>query len=176
MKYKITISGRGGDVYVHELNKEQRKVLSEASVDNVITSKMDYDEISEVLGHLVDESEHTFAGVYTNPKDYVILVHDENDNLIFESDDDWDFNPDAEYHYEGLFEEGDYLIVESYCKGTFFEYELETDQFDPNKLEPVVVELNERLEILKGIRYSGEELDFDWGDYDSRGYYYYLTD
>jgi hypothetical protein len=174
MKYKISISGRGADMYVHKLNEEQQNVLSEASVDNVIKSKMEYEDINEVLGHPADESDDVFAGVYQT--DYVIIVRDENDNLVFESDEDWDFNPDAEYHHESLFEEEGYLIVESYCKGTFFEYELEADEFDPDKLEPVIVELNERLELLKGIRYNGEELDFDWGDYDSRGYYYYLTD
>jgi len=43
-------------------------------------------------------------------------------------------------------------------------------------MEPVVVEINERIDILTGIRYNGEELEFEYGDYDSKGYYYYLTD
>jgi hypothetical protein len=106
----------------------------------------------------------------------IIRVYNENDELVFESSDVWDFNPDVDYHHESLFEEGDYLILESYCKGTFFELELETDEFDPNKMEPVVVEINERIDILTGIRYNGEELEFEYGDYDSKGYYYYLTD
>jgi hypothetical protein len=176
MKYKISISGRGADMYIHKLNEEQQNVLSEASVDNVIKSKMEYEDINEVLGHPADESDDVYAGVYYNGE-WVILVHDENGKLVFESDEDWHFNPEIDPHHESLFEEEvGYLIVESYSKGTFFEYELETDEFDPNKLEPVVVELNERFELLKGVLYDGQEMDFEWGDYDSRGYYYYLTD
>jgi len=176
MKYKITISGRGADIYVHELNEDQKTILKEAKVDNSVTSEMEYEEINEVLGHESDESENTFTGVYNNSSDMIIRVYDENDELVFESDDDWDFNPDVDYHHESLFEVGDYLILESYCKGTFFELELETDVFDPNKMEPVVVEINERIDILTGVRYNGEELEFEYGDYDSKGYYYYLTD
>jgi hypothetical protein len=175
MKYKISISGRGADMYVHKLNDEQKEILSESANGIYIKTSMEYEEINEILGYPCDESDDVFAGVFYDA-DWVILVHDENGELVFESDDDWHFNPEIDPHDESLFEEEGYLIVESYCRGTFFEYELETDEFDPNKLEPVLVELNERFQLLKGVIYDGQEMDFEWGDYDSRGYYYYLTD
>ena len=175
MKYKITLGGRGAYVYVHQLNEEQREILTEAEVDNVVKSKMDYEEINEVMGKEVDASEDVFGGVYNNPTDYILKVTDENGEVVFESDEDWDFNPDVDYHHDSLFEEGNYLIVEAYSKGTFLEFELETDEFDPNKLEPVVVEINERIDILKGLYYDGQELEHEWGDYDTKSYYYYLS-
>ena len=178
MKYKIKLGGRGADIWIQNLNDEQRQVLQEGRVE---TDQMEYDEIAKVLNKdNVDDSDETYTGVYDDIKTIVLEVYDESDNLIFDSTtiENWYFDLDTlDEHdvYESVYEEGNYLFVESYSKGTFFEFELETDNFDVNKLSPKKLEINERFDLINGLLYDGVELDFEFGDYWGKGYYYHLS-
>jgi len=178
MKYKITLGGRGADIWVHRLNENQHKLLkeSETSLNN-----MDLDEIAKMLDRdYVDDVEDVFLGVYDSG-DIVIQAFNEKDEMIFDSlsNENWGFDEDAlmDYeNYDSVFEGDDpTLFVESYSKGTFFEFELETEEeFDPSKLSPIILEVGERFEMITGLAYKGEELEKEIGDYWGKGYYFHL--
>lgn len=179
MKYKITLGGRGADIWVHRLTDEQHKLLQEGEVEK---DRMEHDDIAKVLDRdYIDDSEDIFTGVYDNTGDIVIQVFNESDEMVFDSlaDDDWYFDDETRMDYENydsVFEGDDHtLFVESYSKGTFFEFELETEEeFDPTKLSPVITEVGERFEMITGLCYKGEELEKEFSDYWGKGYYYHL--
>jgi hypothetical protein len=179
MKYKITLGGRGADIYVHRLNEEQHKLLKEGEVEK---EKIDMDDIAKILEkEMVDESDEIYTGVYDND-DIVVQVLNESDEMIFDSlsDEDWTFDVETRDEYENYesFAEGDdpILFVESYSKGTFFTFEVETDEeFDESKISPIITEIGERFEMITGLCYKGEVLEKEFDDYWSKGYYYHLT-
>lgn len=179
MKYKITLGGRGADIWVHRLNEEQHKRLKE--VESSLNS-MDLDDIAKLIDRdYVDDVDDVFFGVYDNVGDIVIQAFNENDEMIFDSlaDDDWTFDDETlmdHENYDSVFEGDDpTLFVESYSKGTFFEFELETEEeFDPTKLSPIILEVGERFEMITGLAYNGEELEKEVGDYWGKGYYFHL--
>jgi preprotein translocase subunit SecA len=69
------------------------------------------------------------------------------------------------------------LIVEDTCKGQFFKCEFETkEDFDVSKLSPIITEVGEYVNIITGLRYDDKVLEVtDYGDYWSKGFYFYLT-
>jgi fructokinase len=76
MKYKITLGGRGADIYVHRLNEEQHKLLKEGEVEK---EKIDMDDIAKIINkEMVDNKSldklHLNPGTYDPRKD--------NDKLI----------------------------------------------------------------------------------------------
>jgi len=160
MKYKITLGGRGADIWVHRLNEEQHKLLKEGEVEK---EKIEMDDIAKILEkEMVDESDEIYTGVYDNYGDVVVQVFNESDEMIFDSlaDEDWAFDDETrnEYeNYESYAEEDEpMLFVESYSKGTFFSFEVETDEeFDPTKISPVITEINERVEMITVLCYKG---------------------
>ena len=178
MKYKITLGGRGADIWVHRLNEEQHKLLKEGEVEK---DKIEMDNIAKILGKgMVDESDEIYTGVYDS--DFVVQVFNESDVMIFDSlaDEDWSFDEETrdEYeNYESFAEEDEPMFfVESYSKGTFFTFEVETDEeFDESKISPIITEINERFEMITGLCYKGEVLEKEFDDYWGKGYYYHLT-
>ena len=178
MKYKITLGGRGADVWVHRLNEQQHKLLKESESS---LNSMDLDEIAKMLDRdYVDDVDDVFFGVYDS-EDVVVQAFNESDEMIFDSlaDDDWSFDEETrdEYeNYDSVFDGDDpTLFVESYSKGTFFEFELETEEeFDPSNLSPIILEVGERFEMITGLAYKGEILEKEIGDYWGKGYYFHL--
>jgi hypothetical protein len=178
MKYKIKLGGRGADVWVHDINEEQKKLLKEG---NVTSDQMEMDDIAKILNvEMVDESDEVFTGVYDTPSDMVIEVRDENGNMVFDSTEqkDWFFdeetmmdNDNLEFAHDGE----NKFFVESYSKGNFFEFELECEEFDPKKLSPKQLELGERFDLITGLYYDGVELEKEFDDYWGKGYYYHLN-
>jgi hypothetical protein len=105
----------------------------------------------------------------------MIQVYNENDDLIWESKNDHEFE---DYIFEFVFEEDKSLIIEDYTKGQFFQYDIELDEeFDPKKLKPIVTEIGERVEIITNFTYNETDLSFfkEYGDYWSKGLTYYLN-
>ena len=91
MKYKITLGGRGADIWVHRINEEQHKLLKEGNVEK---DKIEMDDIAKILNkEMVDESDEIYTGVYDND-DVVVQVFNESDEMIFDSlaVEDWSFN------------------------------------------------------------------------------------
>lgn len=179
MKYKIKLGGRGADIWIHDINEDQKKLLKEGHVE---LNQMEYDDIAKVLEkEQVDDSDEIFTGVYNRPDDIVIEVRDENDNLVFDSttQDKWYFDQDVMDEYfdhESVHEGENKFFVESYSKGNFYQFELECDKFDPNKLSPQLTEIGERFELITGLLYEGEILEGEFDDYWGKGLYYHLSE
>ena len=182
MKYTINLGGRGGDIYVYELNKEQKTQLTEGNVADPKGSTLNEEAISEILGvEFVDDSDKTYTGVYDDPSLMMVEVTNEEGEIVFDSsqsDKDWYFNLETlsehEMH-ESVHNEGNCLFVENYCKGNFFIFEVETEYFNPALLSPICLQVGGRFNLIVGLCYDGEELMKKYDDYWSNGLYYYLN-
>jgi len=173
MKYKIILSGKGSESYVHQLSDSQYEILEEMDVEN---SDPDIDQLTEILEkNDIFETDDTFLGPYNDPENYIIEVFDDVENLIWSSGIDHEF---IDCEFECRFDNSRVLIVEDYSKGQYFSYILDCDQFDPKKLKPVVIEVGERFEVITDLIYDDINLmdTKDWLDYWSKGLYYYLND
>ena len=172
MKYRILVSGKGSECYVHKISPETKAILLERKVEN---DEMDAEEIAEVLGlHFVTDSDDIVMGPYNDPENYFIQVLDENDKKIWESDNDHEFE---DYQFNFLFEDETILTVDDYIKGTFFTYELELEKdFDHKKLIPIVSEISGEISLITDLMYEDIDLrDYkEFGDYWSKGLTYSL--
>lgn len=171
--YKITVSGRGSESYVHILDENQQKTLFDLNVED---DECTHEEISEILDkNDVFETDDIFLGVYNNPEYYHIEVRNDNDVLIWESNTKHEFT-DSQIEYK--FGDEKILIAEDYVKGNLFNYEIELDgDFESNKLTPIITDIGERVEVITGLLYGDVDLSFfkDYGDYWSKGMTYYLN-
>ena len=62
-------------------------------------------------------------------------------------------------------------------KGNIFNYDIEIDgEFDIEKLKPTILDLCEDLDIIVDFTYDGKSLIKEWGDYDSKGFDYYICE
>ena len=171
MKYTIEVNGRGGENFIHKLTEEQYETLQDGGVED---NDMSQDQISEVLGTHILEAEEMITGIYTGSDNISITVKDESDEVVWESEDDFDFE---EYENYYQFNDTHYLSVEDYQKGNFFNYTLETDEeFNPEMLVAVLVELLDGCsELITDIKYKDHEMIKDYGDTSSKGFTYMLN-
>ena len=172
-KYKIIVGGRGGECYIHHINTDTKISLISEHVEE---DKLDTEQVADILDiDFVTDSDEVYIGPFNDPETYLITVIDENDNVVWESDNNHKFeNEEWEFRYNDT----DVLIVEDYIKGQFYTYELELEQdFESSKLIPIVTELGERLQIITDLVYNGVELNSykEYGDYWSKGISYYLN-
>jgi len=182
MKYKITLGGRGSESYIHKLTDEQKKILIDEEVER---DKMEYDRIMEVIGvPNFNDTDETYCGPYYDSDSNVVEVFDENDQKVWSSLDDkeWEFNWELveeldDWQTEVVMEDN-HLIIDNYVKGIFKEYFLEIEEpFDPKLISAKTTEVNERYDIITGLYYNGVEIeDYEWGDYWDKGMYYYISD
>jgi hypothetical protein len=178
MKYIIKLGGRGADVWVHDINDEQKKLFVQGNVE---LNDMQYEDIAKILGKdEIDISDDSYTGVYTQSDDIVIEVTDENGNLVFDNttEEDWYFDDeitDEYYDYESVHDGDNKFFVESYCKGVFLIFEVECEEFDPNKLSPQFIEIGERIELITGLYYDGVKLEGEFDDYWGKGYFFHLS-
>jgi hypothetical protein len=172
-KYKITVSGKGAECYVHRVNTDKRVRLIEGKVEE---DKMESSEVAEILGiDFITDSDDIFLGPYNDPKLYYITVYDENENVVWESDNKHKFD---DVQMEFKFDTDEVLIVEDYTKGQFYIYEVELEKdFNPSLLVPIITEIGERVEIITDLMYNEVELSSykEFGDYWSKGMTYYLN-
>ncbi len=171
MKYKIVLGGRGSESYVHKLSESQIERIKELDLEDP-----DVDNLSEILekNDIFDTDDIVF-GAYTDSENYLITVYDESDNVVWESPNDHEFE---DCDFKCVFDTDRVLIIEDYVKGQFYSYELEVENFDNNKLIPLITEIGERIEVITDLIYDGHSLSDtkDWLDYWSKGMYYYLND
>lgn len=170
MKYKIVLSGRGSESYIHKLNESQIEKIKELDLEDP-----DVDELSEILDKQdIFETDDIVFGSYTDSENFLITVYDENDNIVWESPNDYEFE-DCEF--KCVFDNDKVLIIEDYVKGQFYSYELEVEKFEHGKLISSITEVGERIEALTDLLYDGQSLgDKEYLDYWSKGMYYYLND
>jgi hypothetical protein len=173
-KYKITLSGKGSETFVFPIDESQKKKLKDLNIENFCK---DYDEISTILNcEYLSDCLNTFLGVYADPELFTITVEDNNNNIIWESSQE--FYPE-DNNEEFLYEDSDVLLIEDYCKGNFFTYELELkDDFNPDLISFNIKEISERIQLITGLTYNKEDIEDykDFGDNWSKGLNYYLCE
>jgi len=174
-KYTIEVGGRGAECYVFPLTDEQ---LTKLKIGGIVEEKMDMEDIYEVLGvECLLDSDSVYFGPYDDSDLYNIKVIDENGELVVDLTDNWDYEITNDEDYVGVHYEEKNLIVEDTCKGQFFKCEFEIkEDFDVSKLSPIITEVGEYVNIITGLRYDDKVLEVtDYGDYWSKGFYFYLT-
>ena len=172
MKYTIEISGKGGEAFIHKLTEEQYETLQDGGVEDDLMEKV---QIDEILGTDFLETEEMIMGIYPGSDNILIKVMDESGEVIWESDEHFDFE-EYEDHYK--FNDTTYFSAEDYQKGNFFNYVLETEEeeFDPGMLVAVLVELLDGCsELITDIKYKDHEMIKDYGDTISKGFNYMLN-
>lgn len=171
MKYTIEVNGKGGEAFIHKLTEEQYEKLQDGGVEDDLMEK---DQIDEVLGIDFLDTDEILMGIYQGGENIQIIVKDESGEVVWESDDDFDFE---EYEDEYQFNDTTYFSAEDYQKGNFFNYTLETDEdFNPDMLVAVLVELLDgRSELITDIKYKDHEMKKEYGDTISKGFTYMLN-
>jgi hypothetical protein len=173
MKYKIEITGRGVDCYVHKITEFQKNDL----IDNEI--EMNVDSIEDVANILsiddVFDTDLVHTGFYNDSENYNITIRYVDDNKTLELIEYY-FD---DYEYTSIYRDDNYLIISDQVKGNILNYEIDIeDEFDIGKLKPVVLDLTENLDIITDFTYDGKDLtdNKEYGDYDSKGFSYYLNE
>ena len=170
------MGGRGAELYIHPINEEKKQLLKEMDVENE-NVVVDFDKLSEVLGvDNWDYTEEIYLGPYDNPSAYHITVLDEQENVVWQSEEDFYMNePESEEDYRFIEKENS-LLIEHYVKGGFKEYTLTTSEnFDSEKLTPVLIEINETVSVITDLKYDNEEMEIDeYGDNWSKGAFFYI--
>lgn len=173
-KYKISVSGKGSETFVFPINEEQKQKLKEIDVEK---SDIDFDEVGEILNvESISDTDISYIGAYSDPELFHIEVENENGEVIWESDTQ--FYPEDNVE-EYLYDDENVLLVEDYQKGTFFTYELELEEeFNFALLNLIIKEIGERVEIVVGLTYNGNDIENfkDFGDTWSKGISYYLCE
>jgi hypothetical protein len=125
--------------------------------------------------HIFTDSRSVLDGLrfYNNPEQYIIRVTNiDTDKVLDFNDYYFDY-----YEYISDYRDDNYLIISDNIKGNMFNYEFDIDgEFDIEKLRPVVLDLCEDLDIIVDFTYDSKSLIKEWGDYDSKGFYYYLCE
>lgn len=173
MKFKINLSGKGGECYLFKIDEEQANYLS----DNDLES--DSMDISEVLGiDDIAESNLIITGPYAEHDSIYLTIDDENGNQIFNSEKQKNLLDTVfeNSNWVGTdYDDTNYLAIEDYIKGNFYTAEIEADEFDIGKLSLVITTVAERLDIVSAIIYDGNKLEVEWGDYWPKGFYFHLN-
>lgn len=175
--YKVVLGGRGAEVYIHPINEEQKQKLKEMDVENENVS-VDWDKLNSVLGvESWDYSDEIYSGPYDNPSAYHITVVDEEDKIIFSSDENFYMEEGENEEDIKFIQKDDVLIIEHYLKGSFKEYTLNIEEnFDENKLTPVIYEINEIVSVITDLKYENNEMDLEeYGDNWSKGAFFHIS-
>lgn len=173
MKYTIEVFGKGAECIIHKIDSTKREKLEEGEVES---DAMDYDQICEALeiDDLFDNDPEFVTGVYDDPENYEVIVRNESGHQVWSSSSPG-FEGFEDCEWEGLFTE-DVFIAEDYQKGQFFEFNLETEKFEVEKLVPVVTSVgDDRVEVISGFMYDGERLEAFNADTNSKGFTWHLV-
>lgn len=173
MKYKIEITGRGVDCYVHKITEFQKNDL----IDNEIEMNVDsIDDVADILSiDDVFDTDLVHTGFYNDSENYIITIRCVDENKTIELIEYY-FD---DYEYTPLYRDDNYLIITDQVKGNILNYEIDIeDEFDIGKLKPVVIDLTENLDIITDFTYDGKDLtdNKEYGDYDSKGFSYHLNE
>lgn len=178
--YKLILSGRGAEIFVHPLNEEQKSKLIEMDITED-DAEVDLDELTEILDvESWDYADETYTGSYYGPESCHVQLRDENDEPVWVSmeHENFSMNQCEEEGGYKFIETENVLVIEHSVKGTFKEYDLtleDGEEFDPAKLTYTLVDVHEYVEIITGLKYDGKVLeDYEWGDYWSKGTFFYL--
>ena len=181
MKYRIEISGRGGEIAIGKVKREAYDYFDENEVD-IEEYASDWDNEQDVPEEFqpfepgswydCDDLTHNCG---PELGDAYVTVLDENDTFIYDAlttDAFFDLGADMEQNEEiypqETLEDGEvYFIGQSIEKGLFQVYEVEAESFDPSKLIFTTVDCD-GWELITGVKYDGVDLD-DLGELSTVG-------
>jgi hypothetical protein len=173
-KYTIELSGHGEDCFIHEINDKQFEKFEDNEIED---GKMTLSQVLKVLNkNSHTETETSIFG--PNPDSISLYIKNENGIILFEYEENWKFQ--SVQNEDGvLFDEPNLLFISEVLKGTFYSYTLELEnEFDISKLNPILTEVGESVELITGLLYDGNKLNADAKLIDMEGegiYNYYLT-
>lgn len=188
MKYRIEISGRGGEAVVGKVKREFYDLFEGADAELDIedyTWNYDFFEENEEVEIPEDirpfhpgewaECNDEIAHEYGVSVDSLYLTLTQGDKIILDNVETSilanlgvTFESSEEFITDELLEDGETFInIQSYEKGFFFSYEFETDIFDPKKLTFFVNNVDE-WELVSSASYAGQELE-DLGELSTSG-------
>ena len=106
--YKITIGGKGAEVYPFRLNTKQYEALRDGGVEH---DELDHDAICEILGvdSFFDSPNESIMGPYTEA--FIVRVEDEEGKVVYENEV---LNVEKCDYEEKYCSEDAYLIIEDY--------------------------------------------------------------
>lgn len=154
-KVTIELSGHGEDCFIHELNDKQFEKFEDKEVED---GEMTLSQVLKVLKkNSHTETENSVFG--PNPDSISLYIKDENGSTLFEYEENWEFQ--SVQNEEGiLFDEPNLLYISESLKGTFYSFTLELEnEFDISKLNPIITEVGESLEVITGLVYDGIKLE-----------------
>ena len=170
-KFTISLYGRGAEINVHNITKEQREKLEHLDLDNCIL-----EDVSDILElddeYKLIESDEIYIGAY--PEHSRITVFTESQEILYSEEvQNLTFGEliSETTTYQEVYEK-DKLYVNDYIKGNIFELVVEDEIFDIKNLELHFIDI-EGSELVSSIKYKNSELDF--GDYWSKGIVYFLS-
>lgn len=184
MKYRIEISGLGGEIVIGKVKREFYDFVEENDIDiEEYAWNFDFFEENEVEipedirpfepgdWYDCDNITHNCGPALD---DCYISVMDENETVLYDAltssafiDLGMEYNCEEIYPQETL-EDGEvYFIGQSIEKGLFQVYEVEAESFDPAKIL-LQVEDCDGWEIVNGLSYDGVALD-DLGELSTSG-------
>ncbi len=180
MKYRIELSGRGGEIAIGTVKREVYDYFQENDID-IEEYASDWDNEQDVPEEFqpfepgswydCDDLTHNCGPALD---DCYITVTDENENVIHDAvtastfiDLGMEYEGEEIYPQETLNEGDVYFIGQSIEKGLFLVYEVETESFDPTKLSLVTTDCD-GWELVTGAKYEGVDLD-DLGELSTTG-------
>ena len=184
MKYRIELSGRGGEIVIGTVKREFYDVLEENELD-VEEYAYNYDffeendvEIDEDIRPFEPGDWYDCDNLCHNCgpalDDCYITVLDENDTVLYDAltfgaflDLGMEYESEEIYPQETLNDGDVYFIGQSIEKGHFLTFEVEADSFDPAKLV-LQAEDCDGWELITGASYDGVSLD-DLGELSTTG-------
>lgn len=181
MKYKIELGGRGGEVVIGKVKREVYDYFEENEIDigeyaddwdNDLEVPEEFRPFDLAAWYDCDDLAHEYGA---SSDECYITVIDENENIIHDSVLFSDFielgaehNAGNEVYPTEQLDDGDvYFIGQSFEKGLFNSFEIETDSFDPSKLVFFTTDCD-GWEIVSGVEYHGVELE-DLGECSTTG-------
>lgn len=170
--YKITLSGRGAEVFPFKIDEDQYQVFREKGVEH---DELENDEICGILDveTYFDCPNDSLLGIY--PMSFRLTVQDENGDIVY----DTEVLDSEKCDFEEIYcDEGKYLIIEDYIKGDGVVYDIPLEEdFDIEKLRFKSFDIGCRVEIVTDILYDEKDYNIykSFGDMSSKGYYYHLT-
>jgi hypothetical protein len=154
-KFTIELAGHGEDCFIHEINDKQFEKFEDKEVEN---GEMTLSQVLKVLKkNSHTETENSIFG--PNPNSISLYIKDENGNTLFEYEENWNFQT-VENEDGVLFDEPNLLYISESLKGTFYSFTLELEnEFDISKLNPILTEVGESIELITGLIYDGKKIN-----------------